>query len=330
MEVPVDSPLKALTNVIVFSQYGAWDLPSQYSARDLPSQLSGGDLDGDIYNVIWDPSLIPTETCAPADYPRVAPQELNRAVTTKDMSDFLITFLESDVLGMISNIHLSVSDQEDEGTRHPDCIQLANMASIAVDFPKTGIPVDMRQCPKHNRCRPDFMAPSPRVIVSTAGFLGFEDDDDQDDEAFEGMDAERRPYQYYASDKALGHLYRAIDERQFLDSMQHQQRIAATTITSSSILFRLLGYMQKWATNYGIIYTHQLPVAREIRASYEDNLLDLLYEFGPSVLQPVSGPKSSRARSSVARTARKAGPSASSQRKCASGSRWSSTTPSRV
>jgi len=38
-----NSPLKRLSNVVVFSQHGA---------RDLPSQLSGGDLDGDLYNVI--------------------------------------------------------------------------------------------------------------------------------------------------------------------------------------------------------------------------------------------------------------------------------------
>lgn len=42
VDVPHNSPLKQLSNVVVFSQHGA---------RDLPSQLSGGDLDGDIYNV---------------------------------------------------------------------------------------------------------------------------------------------------------------------------------------------------------------------------------------------------------------------------------------
>lgn len=45
VDVPQYSPLKQLSNVIVFSQHGS---------RDLPSQLSGGDLDGDLYNVIWD------------------------------------------------------------------------------------------------------------------------------------------------------------------------------------------------------------------------------------------------------------------------------------
>ena len=37
VDVPPDSPLKRLSNIVAFSQWGA---------RDLPSQLSGGDLDG--------------------------------------------------------------------------------------------------------------------------------------------------------------------------------------------------------------------------------------------------------------------------------------------
>ena len=37
VDVPPHSPLKRLSNVVVFSQHGD---------RDLPGQLSGGDLDG--------------------------------------------------------------------------------------------------------------------------------------------------------------------------------------------------------------------------------------------------------------------------------------------
>lgn len=79
--VPANSPLKTLRNTIVFSQHGP---------RDLPSMLSGGDLDGDLYNVIWDPRLVPQATHQPADYPRVAAVELDRTVTRKDMSDFFV------------------------------------------------------------------------------------------------------------------------------------------------------------------------------------------------------------------------------------------------
>lgn len=278
--VPDNSPLKRLSNVVVFSQHGA---------RDLPSMLSGGDLDGDLYNVIWDERLVPRRTEAPADYPRVAPVELDRAVTAKDMSDFFVTFMETDQLGMISNIHLQLADQLERGTFSPECLKLAGMASTAVDYSKTGIPVDMQQCPKYDRCRPDFMAPSPRVVVSGKGHLDVEDEPAQDDDALEGLDMERRSYRYYESHKALGHLYRAIDERQFLQAMQRQHHLAqARARTSSSLLKSLSDYMKTWAKQYGIMYAHHTAFAREIRDTYEESLVDLAYIYSPSTHTPLS------------------------------------------
>lgn len=82
VDVPYNSPLRQLSNVVVFSKWGQ---------RDLPSKLAGGDLDGDLYNVIWDETLIPRQVHAPAAYPRLAPKALPRDVTRKDMSDFFVT-----------------------------------------------------------------------------------------------------------------------------------------------------------------------------------------------------------------------------------------------
>lgn len=144
VDVPSDSPLNALSNCVVFSQHGS---------RDLPSQLSGGDLDGDLYNVIYDPGLLPKVTYPAADYPRVEPIDIGRQVTAKDMTDFFVTFMETDQLGNICNIHQQLADQMAIGTLHKDCIKLAGMASTAVDYSKTGIPVSFlrgRQVePKH-------------------------------------------------------------------------------------------------------------------------------------------------------------------------------------
>jgi len=81
VDVSRGSPLEKLFNIVVFSQHGR---------RDLPSQLSGGDLDGDLYNVIFDPNLVPVKTSAAADYPRRVAMELDRPVTSKDMSDFFV------------------------------------------------------------------------------------------------------------------------------------------------------------------------------------------------------------------------------------------------
>lgn len=133
IDVPANSPLSKLSNCVVFSRHGS---------RDLPSKLSGGDLDGDLYNVIFEPSLMPRKPIAePADYPSVKPIELDRVVTTRDMSDFFVKFMQTDQLGQISTVHVQLADQKEEGVFHPDCVKLAQMASTAVDFSKTGIPV---------------------------------------------------------------------------------------------------------------------------------------------------------------------------------------------
>ena len=132
--VPASSPLMKLRNCICFSQKGP---------RDLPSMLSGGDLDGDTFHIIFDPA-IRTETLQifpPADYVKVPPKEINRPVTKEDMTNFFVDFMETDQLGRICNTHKMLADQSPYGVNDSGCIKLAEMASTAVDFSKTGIPV---------------------------------------------------------------------------------------------------------------------------------------------------------------------------------------------
>lgn len=132
VDVPDDSPLNSLYNCVVFSSKGT---------RDLPSQLSGGDLDGDQYHIIFAAELLPTRAYPAANYPRVAPIDIGRTVQTADMSNFFVEFMENDRLGQISNLHLQLADQRELGVMDRDCIKLAGLASTAVDFSKTGIPV---------------------------------------------------------------------------------------------------------------------------------------------------------------------------------------------
>jgi hypothetical protein len=133
--VPEDSPLMQLRNCICFSQNGS---------RDLPSKLSGGDLDGDTFHIIFDPNARTQESFEPADYARQAPRELDRPVKRQDMADFFVDFMETDQLGRICNVHKMLADQSEEGVNDERCIKLAGMASTAVDFSKTGIPVCFR------------------------------------------------------------------------------------------------------------------------------------------------------------------------------------------
>jgi len=132
--VPVTSPLMQLRNCICFSQKGS---------RDLPSKLSGGDLDGDKYHIIFDAKAQAERSFSPADYTKQTPISLLREVDRQDMTNFFVEFMETDQLGRICNIHKMLADQSDEGVLDPRCTRLAEMASTAVDFSKTGIPVGL-------------------------------------------------------------------------------------------------------------------------------------------------------------------------------------------
>jgi RNA dependent RNA polymerase len=142
VSVPSNSPLMQLRNCICFSQKGA---------RDLPSKLSGGDLDGDLFQLILDPKARPRKVFSPADYPAARVIDLGRAIDRDDMTDFFITFMATDQLGRISNLHKILADQRELGVADPDCLRLANMASIAVDFSKSGIPVSISFVPPKNK-----------------------------------------------------------------------------------------------------------------------------------------------------------------------------------
>lgn len=135
VEVEHNNPLKGLRNCIVFSQRGE---------RDLPSQLSGGDLDGDLFHIIWDNRLVPSFTFPPADYAPTPARDLGRPVEVNDIVDFFIEFMNMDRLGVISNKHKVRADRKPNGTLDPECLMLAQLASDAVDFSKSGNPVSSR------------------------------------------------------------------------------------------------------------------------------------------------------------------------------------------
>lgn len=145
---PEGHPLRSLRNCIIFSQMGE---------RDLPSQLSGGDLDGDLYHVLWDNAIVSqVQTFAPANYPRVQAVDIKRPVTVNDMANFFVDFMKTDHLGIIATKHMIVADQQKLGTRDFLCRKLAELHSTAVDFSKTGIPVNMKDLPRVNNLRPDL------------------------------------------------------------------------------------------------------------------------------------------------------------------------------
>ncbi|KAF7193251.1 putative RNA-dependent RNA polymerase 2 [Pseudocercospora fuligena] len=220
-----------------------------------------------VYNIIWHDGMVPRTVYTAADYQRVSPLVLDREVKIKDMSDFFVTFMETDLLGMICTTHKQLADQREAGSLDPDCIKLASLASTAVDYSKTGIAVNHKQIPRNDRSRfrPDFMAPTPRVVVSGEGLVDLEEEEEADDDAFEGLDSERRPYRYYDQQE-----YRAIAPRS----------------KRQGIMTRLLAYLKQNAAN--VFWTQHSALASAIRSSFENSLADLLYEYEPTPHHPLS------------------------------------------
>ncbi|KIW15418.1 hypothetical protein PV08_05464 [Exophiala spinifera] len=131
-----EKKLHHLTDVLVMPSTGD---------RDLPSMCSGGDLDGDDYVVIWDPDLIPTEWNAkPFDYDAPKPLEKDE-ISTKDIIGFFCEYMKNDYLGRIAHAHLAAADYLDEGVRSEQCLELVKLHSMAVDYPKTGVPAVMQR-----------------------------------------------------------------------------------------------------------------------------------------------------------------------------------------
>ena len=160
--------LAHLRNVIVFPIRGT---------TSLPASTSGGDLDGDMFAIIWDPSLIPppNATVPPLNYDEVLEEARNRPKYSEDseadklseLSELMISLtgvdpsevdssgapefsadtladayrkvISNDLLGIISHYHVSICDQMPLGARDKIAIELAKAASLAVDYPKTGI-----------------------------------------------------------------------------------------------------------------------------------------------------------------------------------------------
>ncbi|KAI6680171.1 hypothetical protein NL676_034052 [Syzygium grande] len=169
----VDAPeLHHLYDCLVFPQNGE---------RPHPDEASGSDLDGDIYFVTWEENLIPPskKSWTPMQYDPAEEKRLPRDVTQKDIIDFFVKHIVNENLVAIWNAHAVHADRSEHGALDENCIQLAELAATAVDFPKTGKLVTM---PRHLKPKqyPDFMG--------------------------------KEEFQTYKSTKILGRLYRQIKD----------------------------------------------------------------------------------------------------------------------
>ncbi|KAH9945450.1 RdRP-domain-containing protein [Epithele typhae] len=148
--------------------------------RSLASCLAGGDVDGDEFLIIQDPTLLPTIMSEPNNYEAVKPEPRDRPSTVDDICDFFMKYMQFDVVGLVASQHLKIAGVFDER-----CLELANLCSQAVDYPKQGIPVDTDAMPQaYTKIKPDWNKP-------------------EDDAG--------RPGDFYESSRALGALFRSIE-----------------------------------------------------------------------------------------------------------------------
>ncbi|KAF9764517.1 putative RNA-dependent RNA polymerase 1 [Nosema granulosis] len=157
----VDKPeLRYLQNVLVFNQKGS---------RPLPNMCSGSDLDGDMYTVLWDPSLLPRESFEPSEYQGsiVLNKEM---VSSRDIVNFYIRYIRNYHLGGIAHAHLVYCDEKD--IKHENSILLAELFNKSIDFPKTGFMATVPETLIPRRY-PDFMESKINTYPSfkTVGIL---------------------------------------------------------------------------------------------------------------------------------------------------------------
>ncbi|XP_059275251.1 RNA-dependent RNA polymerase 6-like [Lycium ferocissimum] len=169
----VDVPgLRHLYDCLVFPQKG--DRPHS-------NEASGSDLDGDIYFVTWDENLIPPskKSWMPMDYAPAQVKQLGRQVNHTDIIEFFSKNMVQDSLGEICNAHVVHADLSEFGALDEKCLKLAELAALAVDFPKTGklvtMPFELKP-----KMYPDFMG--------------------------------KEEFQSYKSEKILGKLYRRVKD----------------------------------------------------------------------------------------------------------------------
>lgn len=170
MLLAVDVPeLRGHKNMILFSQHGS---------RPETDKMSGSDLDGDQFAVTWDERLFLNEwnSCrklsssdwksrsgemlslwqggweanarllqgankAPLDFGAIGEAPSFDRIEDTNLIDHFINYAKSDNLGRISMLWLDHAAKK--GADCEECLQLAKLASIAVDFPKSGIPAEI-------------------------------------------------------------------------------------------------------------------------------------------------------------------------------------------
>lgn len=93
------------------------------------------------------------------------------ACSMQEVQEYFTNYIINDSLGIISNAHTVFADREPMKANSEPCIELAKLFSIAVDFPKTGVPAEI---PPHLYVKeyPDFMEKPDKETYISQGVIG--------------------------------------------------------------------------------------------------------------------------------------------------------------
>ncbi len=114
------------TNCVIFACKGS---------RSLPSMLGGGDLDGDEYLLITDERLHPPKQEPPLAYG--APQLVtldDRDATIDDVADFVVNYINNDILGLIATQQLIMADKSEKLLCDDNCKLLAGRYFVTTSY----------------------------------------------------------------------------------------------------------------------------------------------------------------------------------------------------
>lgn len=96
---------------------------------------------------------------------------LTHIVMLQDVEEYFVDVIVNDSLGIISHAHLVFADKAPMKARSKQCLELARLFSIAVDFPKTGVAAKI---PDELRVKkyPDFMDKPDHMTYQSKRVIG--------------------------------------------------------------------------------------------------------------------------------------------------------------
>ncbi|GJN02555.1 hypothetical protein PR202_ga19917 [Eleusine coracana subsp. coracana] len=89
----------------------------------------------------------------------------------QEIKEYFTNYIVNESLGIIANAHVVFADKEYMKAESAPCIELAKLFSVAVDFPKTGVPALIPH-ELHVKEYPDFMEKLDKPTYISKGVLG--------------------------------------------------------------------------------------------------------------------------------------------------------------